>query len=356
VNRGAIAWVAGGTTAALLLLWVPAAGDTGTARQTPPSDPDAMRLLRDAAGAARTTPYEGTEYTAAWTSGGVAKSQVKVVHTTGDDALVPTLRSATQSAAHAAADHDTFQPDAGLTAVSQKMLDLLARNYSVVRAADARISGRPARVVEARRVDGSVAGRFWIDRDTGLLLSRELVDAREEPVTVTGFSALSLAVQGAAKEGPRPAAAQPTASPWGHELTDTELGTLRAGGAAVPRVLPGRLTLYQARESDPDATIQLAYSDGLSAVSVFIQRGGLDERRFAGWRRRAMQGSPLFERNSLQRWAVWAGHGYVYTVLADAPADTTESVVAALPHGSTGFWARPARGLTRMGSWLNPFN
>jgi negative regulator of sigma E activity len=360
VSKGPNAWVAGGATAALLLLWVLATGDAIAARQTPPSDPEAMRLLRDAAAAARTTSYEGTQFRAAWAAGSVSRSQLRVAHATGDGTVVHT--------GYSAAHHDDFQPDAGLTGLTQKMLDLLMHNYSVVRAADARICGRPARVVEARRTDGSVAGRFWLDRDTGLMLYRELVDAYGAPVTVTGFSALSLTGR-ISPRTPRSGRGVPLArlrrstddqpaiaSPWGHELIDAELGTLRGGGWTVPPSLPGRLTLFAARRSDPDAVVQLAYSDGLSTVSVFIQRGDLDERRFAGWRKRTLHGSPLFERNSLQRWAVWASRGYVYTVLADAPASTTESVVTALPHGGSGFWARPARGLSRLGSWLNPFD
>ena len=46
----------------------------------------------------------------------------------------------------------------------------------------------------------------------------------------------------------------------------------------------------------------------------------------------------------------------VYTVLADAPAETVAAVVGALPHdGPAGFWKRISRGLARMASWVNPF-
>jgi sigma-E factor negative regulatory protein RseB len=357
VSRGSHAWAAGGATAALL--WTLAAGDATATRQTPPSDPEAMRLLRDAAGAARTTSYEGTQFIAAWASGGPTRSQVKVVHTSDDGAVVHTGRSA--------ADRQIVQPDAGLGGFTQQTLDLLAHNYSVVRAPDTRVFERPVQVVEARRADGSVAGEFWIDYDTGLMLHRELVGTHGEPVIIAGFSALT--VGRAAIRAPlrgrgvsvgrvrQSTGAQAAVSaPWGHRLVDTELGRMRAGGWTMPRTLPGRLALYEARRSDPDAVVHLSYSDGLSAVSVFVQRGDLDGHRFAGWRKRNVGGTTVFERSSLQRWAVWASRGYVYTVLADAPQSTTESVVAALPHGGSGFWARPARGLTRLGSWLNPFS
>jgi sigma-E factor negative regulatory protein RseB len=364
VSRGPNAWVAGGTTVALLLLWVLATGETVAAHETQPSDPEAVRLLRDAAYAAQTTPYEGTQFIAAHASDGGARSQVrsqvKVVHALGDGTVVRT--------GPAAADSGAYQPHAGLGGFTREMLDLLARNYSVVRGADTSVCGRRARVVEARRSDGSIAARFWIDRSTGLMLRRELADGHGRPVVVTGFSALTL-LRAHAAGGPlrgrvisigrirqSVGTGAVITSPWLHQLGDAELRRLRSGGWAVPRALPGRLSLYEARESDADAVVHVGYSDGLSDVSVFIQRGDLDEHRFAGWRKRSLRGNTVFERNSLQRWAVWANRGYVYTVLADAPASTTESVVAALPHGGAGFWARPARGLTRLGSWINPFD
>lgn len=359
MSRGPNAWVAGGATAALLFLWALAAGDAA-ARQTPPSDPEAVRLLREAAGAAQTTAYEGTQFMTARTPGGTARSQVRVVHAPGDGTVVHTDRPA--------AGHDAFQPDAGLAGLTQQMLDLLVRNYSIVRAPDTSVSGRAARVVEARRADGSVAARFWIDQYTGLMVHRELAGAHGEPVIVTGFSALTLTGtparnrtehgRGTSVGRIRQSSAVPAAvtSPWEHRLAGAELGRLRSRGWTVPGALPGRLSLYEARESDPDGVVHLGYSDGLSEVSVFIQRGDLDEQPFSGWRKRRLDGNTVFERNSLRRWAVWASRGYVYTVLADAPASTTTSVVAALPHGGSGFWARPARGLTRLGSWLNPFD
>jgi sigma-E factor negative regulatory protein RseB len=46
----------------------------------------------------------------------------------------------------------------------------------------------------------------------------------------------------------------------------------------------------------------------------------------------------------------------VYTLMADAPAQTVEAVVGVLPHdGPAGFWKRMSRGLVRLASWANPF-
>ena len=101
--------------------------------------------------------------------------------------------------------------------------------------------------------------------------------------------------------------------------------------------------------------LDLGYSDGLSMVSVFEQRGKLPAR-LAGWRKTKTGGHVVFTLPD-QRSLTWAGHGMVFTMVADAPSQTVDAVVGALPHdGPTGFWKRMSRGLVRVASWVNPFH
>jgi sigma-E factor negative regulatory protein RseB len=213
----------------------------------------------------------------------------------------------------------------------------------VVRANDDSVCGRTAHVIEARRDDGSAAGRFWIDRDTGLMLHRELLDPGGRVANVTGFYSLRVIRPGEGITGQRPGATPP-----GRLLATAELATMRDHGWTLPRGLPGRLSLREARRSG--GVVHLSYSDGLSMVSVFVQPGRLDEGRFAQWQRKITAGRTVFQQDALHRWAVWENGGYVYTVLADAPKATSDAIVAALPHGGSGFWARLGRGFGR----LNP--
>jgi sigma-E factor negative regulatory protein RseB len=102
--------------------------------------------------------------------------------------------------------------------------------------------------------------------------------------------------------------------------------------------------------------LDLGYSDGLSVVSVFEQRGGLPAA-LPGWRRTTVAGHVVFVAEPDQRLLTWAGRGMVYTVMADAPPQTVDAVVGALPHdGPAGFWKRMSRGLDRLASWANPFH
>jgi sigma-E factor negative regulatory protein RseB len=344
------AWLAGGLATALVLLWSVTASDARAAPVLMRSDQEALQLLRDARSAVRSTPYVGTQLITTWSSTGATTSLIRLEHTPGQGTFIEVKRT-TADAGGKTYERDVDDSRGGLTGYTPKMLDMMARNYSVVPASEESICGRPARVVEARRPDGTTAGRFWIDREIGLLLQRELYDGQGRAISITGFNDIKVT-----RPKSQVRTVQAVAAPWGHQLALGDLGFLRNGAWTVPSKLPGRLELYEARRDDRDGTVHLGYSDGLSAVSLFIQRGALDEAQVAGWRKVNRNGRTIYEHTALRRWAVWASGGYVYTVLADAPQGTADAVVAALPHGGTGFWGRLGRGLKRLGSWFNPFD
>jgi sigma-E factor negative regulatory protein RseB len=346
--------MAGGIAAALLMLWFVTTGDTASGARTR-SDPEALRQLRNAESAARTTPYEGTQFITAWSRSGMATtSLVKVTHVPGDGTRMR-VQSTTADQGGQMFEADDSQHSGGLTGYTPKMLDLLARNYAVVRAGQGEVSGRPTSVIEARRADGTAAGRFHIDRQTGLMLRRELLDQQGREVNLTFFTEIRPTVpkaQFVAVSAPRTVEA-----PWAHQLAGADLGSLRYRGWPVHSELPDRLSLYDARQLDGGGpVVHLSYSDGLSVVSVFVQRGTLDASSVAHWRKATRGGRTVYLRDTVQQRAMWASHGYVFTVLADAPPPVVDNAVAALPHGDTGFWGRLARGMNRLMSWANPFD
>jgi len=101
--------------------------------------------------------------------------------------------------------------------------------------------------------------------------------------------------------------------------------------------------------------IDLDYSDGLSLVSVFLQRGELP-RALPGWQEITLRGSAVYSTDPDSRSLAWSARGFVYTVIAEAPAATVDQVVDSLPHDARpGFWGRIAKGMRRLASWANPF-
>ncbi|XRQ11981.1 sigma-E factor regulatory protein RseB domain-containing protein [Actinomadura welshii] len=349
--------------AGALALAAALAGDPAASARRARSDPGAVALLRGAADAASRIPYQGRRFLTTSSRSRSTTSRVSVAHTPGGGIR---YRSGTSGG---------YRPESAAgetTGFTRETLALLTRNYSVVRAADSSVCGRRARVVEARRADGSPAGRFWIDAETGLMLHRELIDATGRPVVVTGFSEISFTAppperpvldaprNGLARfpgsgGGDADAGRNPTAL-WADELDRAELDGLRDRGWPVPEDLPGRLTLHDARRDAGGGTVHLSYSDGLAAVSVFVQRGSLDRRVLAGWQRTVKHGRTVFRTGSLRHWAVSADGGYVYTVLTDAPQSTAEAVAAHLPADTDPFWSRMSRGARRLAGAVNPWD
>jgi sigma-E factor negative regulatory protein RseB len=103
--------------------------------------------------------------------------------------------------------------------------------------------------------------------------------------------------------------------------------------------------------------VGLSYSDGLSVVSLFVQRGEL-AGPMPGWQQVSLTGRTVYAVDPAgqgERSLSWSAGGYVYTLIADAPQPTVSQVVAALPgNAAPGFWQRIAHGLSRLASWANP--
>jgi sigma-E factor negative regulatory protein RseB len=143
---------------------------------------------------------------------------------------------------------------------------------------------------------------------------------------------------------------------WHTTLAPSQLARLRAQGWPLPGPLPGNLTLIGARESGTPTgpVVDLDYSDGLSVVSVFVQRGYLPPS-LSGWSRVALDGHRVYANDPDDLCFAWSAGGFVYTVIAAAPQQTVGQVVVALPHDDGPGWlSRMRHGLHRLVSWILP--
>ncbi|MGB9377956.1 MAG: sigma-E factor regulatory protein RseB domain-containing protein, partial [Mycobacteriales bacterium] len=229
-------------------------------------------------------------------------------------------------------------------------LAVLAKHYVVSVAAHmGHCAGRPADVVEARRRgESEVSGRFWLDSQTGLLLRRELYDGTGRAVRSAAFIDVDMSV-----EQPWSASEDTAPSGTGATMTANQLVDLRRSGWAAPRAVGDGLELFDARKHD--GVLHLSYTDGLFAVSVFSQRGRLNAKSVAGWQRKPMGGTEVWTVPGLTQRVVWAEHGWVRTVVADAPDPVVSATVAVFtPAVHDSLTDRVRRGLRRMGSWVNP--
>jgi sigma-E factor negative regulatory protein RseB len=332
------------------------AGTQAMASSAPPGLPHAaaartpaLRLLSQAAQACQTMTYRGEEVLGA----GPVTSVVDVWHAPGGVTLAQAVAAAPHWSGEAPhivlpASYLGGQALVGsvMLGMSPRLVALLTANYRVATVGWGQVAGRPAQVVTVIRPDGMLAAQFWLDKVTLLPLQRKTFDGRGHLVSDATFAVLTV--------GSAPAARSAMTAP--RQWVTARTARLRAQGWPLPGRLPGDLALLGARE-DGTATgpvVDLDYSDGLSLVSVFLQRGHL-RSRLTGWSRVALGGSPVYADGSDGQTFAWSAHGFVYTLVAAAPPQTVAQAVAALPHdGSPGLLARMRQGARRMLSWLTP--
>jgi sigma-E factor negative regulatory protein RseB len=244
---------------------------------------------------------------------------------------------------------DAAPPAVATAALDPRVVSLLAASYELAVAGGGRCTGRSTTVVEARRDDGQVAGRFWVDEDSGLLLRRDVYGDDGRRLRSSAF--VDLEVRAA------------TDVPAG-EATDlpAAVDELRGEGWRVPEGLPGGFRLFDARLSAPterEHVLHLAYSDGLSTTSLFAQRGALGSTAPDGFRREQLAGRPVWVRDGVPERVVWSGGGAVWTLVSDAPAEVVREAVATLPRDREqrdGVLTRLGRGLHRVAVALSPFH
>lgn len=319
--------------AGVALAGMPALAAVDPGREAPEvAEAHAVALLERAALAGRRLTYSGTQYVASWRSESSWSALVDLEH----DPVRGSVAADGSSAPGAVLD--------------PRMLARLADSYALSVSGLGQCAGRSAAVVDARSADGTLAGRFWVDRSTGVLLRREVYD-RGQRVRSSAF--LDLSVSSTPVVAPVVAVAARTGS---ERPTREAVQHLRTSGWHVPELLPGGFRLFESRRDG--AVLHLAYTDGLSTLSLFSQQGRLGTAAPTGFARESVRGRPVWVQRATPERVVWSGGGVVWTLVSDAPDPAVEAVVAALPRDeapSSGVRARLSRGLGRLGGMLNPF-
>jgi sigma-E factor negative regulatory protein RseB len=317
----------------------------------PQVDPTARAAMDRSTDALSSWSYWGTQIVTAKSAGDVVSQVVEVTHTPVDGT---TVRSSTGGPSVTAAAHGAEPSLVGGGAVA-----LMARHYSLRMGTPDRVAGREADVVEAVRPgsDGLLVARFWLDRESGVVLRREVYDGAGDPVRVSAFVDVDLERTPSATATPESAEGRA----WSTTLDAAALDRMkRKGWWDCPDSLPGPLPLVDARRGgEGKAVVHLSYADGISSISVFQQRGTLDRSQLRGYRRTEVAGDQVWVKDAVPQRVMWSSGGTVYLVLADAPRRTVDRAVVVLHAGATqgqkGPVDRLGRGLDRVASWFNPF-
>jgi sigma-E factor negative regulatory protein RseB len=321
-----------------------------------------MRMLATAADAGLAMSYQGV--TAISESGvdGSVRMVSKVWHRGGGLTLIQTSSEPSREAAKTAAASAglvTSSPG-GVFGITKTLVALLGKHYVAVYSGHGSVARRPAGVVVLYRFDGSLAARYWLDRRTMVPLRRELFDTAgrvidEDAFVAVRFGAPAGGALAAARSLPARSGA-PQGSGWARAVRPAAfVAALVAKGWRLPGSLSGGLPLCAAASASTanGEVVDLQYSDGLYVVSLFVQRGVL-AKDMAGWRQQRLGGQQAWVSG---RSVSWAGRGFVYTMVADAPAQTVNQIVGGLPQSaSPGLVGRLGRGLARIARLIVPFS
>jgi sigma-E factor negative regulatory protein RseB len=314
----------------------------------------AMGLLSQAAAAGQATTYQGVEVTSQSGVDGTVTVVSQVWHQGGGLTLIRTSSGATPVVSYDVGDRSP----AGVFGVTGAQITLLGKHYVAAYRGAGTASGVPARIVDVYRFDGSLAARFWLDTRTLVPLQREDFDpagklVSDELFTQVRFGPLTEHPTPAVT--PAPALASSSATAWvGAGSPVTAVASLAKRGVRLPGTVLVGLPLYAASWSGTGAgqVTDLEYSDGLSVISLFVQRGTL-AASMAGWEPLRLDGIRVYVSGHS---VTWTGRGEVYTMIADAPPQTVAEAVAALPGGGQpGLVDRLGRGFDRLAHLVDPF-
>lgn len=338
------------------------AGDGATLTQTPApgltpvasaigpptgDDPAAVAALDKAALRPERIAYQLTRDVTSLGADGSTSVSVRVTHVPEQGTSYRVLGSS-DTVPVFVADKDSTT----LEHAAEQRVELLTDAYDVALAGHQIVDGRPTTVVSIGR-DHQLVAEFWIDDVSGILLRRDLFDqgrlVRTSSVTSLRLEAGFLSHLPFEVEQPAMARIRMAAA--------AQLGD---AGWTCPASLTAGLALTSLRTVDGSGDVMLAqYSDGLSTVSIFEQRGLLDATQLDGFEHHVVAGGDVYVHYGLPTVAVWQSDGMVYTAATDLPQQEVARLIAGLPHESStttdgGVLTRVGTGLARMAGFVSP--
>ncbi|MFY0409433.1 hypothetical protein [Solicola sp. PLA-1-18] len=217
-------------------------------------------------------------------------------------------------------------------------LDLVVRNYDVRLGDTTLVDGLRATEVVATE-DGRRASAYWVSTSTGRVVRAVAYDDDGTPREL-------------------PLAASPAVSASATPISEAGMVSLTRSGWPCHETLARDLDRVEGAfwEQDAERIVSLAYTDGVSRVSLYEQSGSLDPAGLDGFRRTTLGATEVWVREGSPTVATWDEDGVVYTVVTDAGVGRLADVVADLPHRvvDTSPLARVQRGLERMTRAADP--
>lgn len=162
-------------------------------------------------------------------------------------------------------------------AMLPRVTEGLKANYQLLTGGSDRVVGREAQLLTLSPHDQlRYASKFWIDRESGLLLKVAWLNDKEEVVEQIGFTQLQL-VEGADIDWFHPNREQ--AKAYVVKPEDVVTPTVQAYGWTIGTLPPGFRKIEQVKRLVPgraQPVTHMVFCDGLTSISLFIEP--LDKR------------------------------------------------------------------------------
>ena len=206
-------------------------------------------------------------------------------------------------------------------------LDSIEKFYRFESVGDDRMAGVMTQVVSITPRDAYRYGyRFWIAKDSKMLLKSDLTGAHGAPIEQVMFTQLGVGNEVSASG--MPVSAGEEAPAWHHQ----DIGGAAPANPGEPRWVVRRLpdgfslTHYQRKRMLPGGagTEHLVYSDGLATVSVYVEMASADDDSLTGL-------SSMGAMNAYG--AIVDGHQVV--VVGEVPAATVEMMARSIDSRGT---------------------
>jgi sigma-E factor negative regulatory protein RseB len=245
---------------------------------------EAAEWLGRAANAARTLNYVGT-IVFQW-EGRVETSRLVHVNENGaEHEKLVNLEGPAREVIRSNGEVRCYYPDAKIVRIeprvfrnvfpslSPQQLSALTQFYSFRKAEVGRVAGLEAQAFVFEPRDGFRYGhKFWADRETGLLLKARLVNEKGDVVEQFAFTDITIGVK-VDREQAKPS--------WGTTPPDWQVRQGSAGDASpqdtgwvVQKLPPGFRKInegFRTLRGKRETVAHLVFSDGLVAVSVFVE-------------------------------------------------------------------------------------
>lgn len=300
---------------------------SGATRATGPTiDSDAaIASLQRAVSAGTTVAYSGEQQVTAPRNGRTIAARVNVAFQPGQGSQLQVHNARGRKLV------EGFVPTPATSRiVNDEVLTSLVTHFNLSGQREGSAAGRPATVITATDPGSDrVQARWWIDDSSGLLLWQETYDGDEQLVQSAGFTSVDVSDNEVFMDHLAPRLAVPTTT---STLTLSSVGVLANQGWICEDELAG-MSLIRLRAGGDEASaagvLHMVYSDGLSTISVFEQRGAMTSPPAGSTWDANLR---AYVREGVPSIASWQSGGTVFTVVTDGPSTALSSAVGTLPH------------------------